>query len=229
MVCKLIPVSAILVLLFLNSRSQDCSAIGGSQGQPENLGTSGNPQIDQIIIQELQNLSKSFGVHPAFYFFDDGTAHNAFSTSESLKDFSADGTVVFGRGLHRDQIARSQWGTNVPIILAHEFAHTVARKFQLDLPTKQNELFADYLAGGYMYYRNRDFRTTDIQSAFQAFFNMGDNDFTGPDHHGTPESRSRCIRQGYMDCKNADAAGHNFTLAEGVQLGQAFVTTNDLP
>jgi hypothetical protein len=183
---KLLLTAFLALLINANSFCQDCAAISGSSGEITGLGSFGNETIDKLIMEELRNLSASFNVRPAFYFFNDNAGHNAYSTSENLKDESEDGTIVFGRGLHQDQMSTSQGGTNVPIILAHEFAHTVARKFNLNLPTKENELFADYLAGGYMFYRNRSFKSVDVQAAFRAFSNMGDNDFTSPDHHGTP-------------------------------------------
>ena len=225
--------SLLTVVLVIFTRSigftQDCSAVTGASDGITGLGGYGDPHVDQLIIQELHFLAQCLGVHPAFYFFDDAGGHNAYSTEVSLRDQSADGTVVFGRGLHQDQMLSSLGGTNVPIILAHEFGHTVARKFHLELPTKENELFADYIAGGYMFYRNRDFKSVDMQSAFRAFFNMGDNDFTSSSHHGTPESRTRCLRQGYLDAAAAGNQGHDLTLQDGVNLGSAFVQNNDLP
>ncbi|MEO7046180.1 MAG: hypothetical protein ABI091_12795 [Ferruginibacter sp.] len=191
--------------------------------------SSDNDEIDRATNDELGFLKSSFLVNPAFFFFDDSEGENAFSTNQQLAGSSSeDGTIAFGLGLIKSQIRLSINGTNVPVILAHEFAHTVARKYELNLPTKQNELFADYLAGGYMFYRNRNFKTTDINAAFRSFYNMGDNNFTEPDHHGTPASRYACIKQGYTDCLNAFRQGRVFSLDDGVRLGKQFVTTHDL-
>jgi hypothetical protein len=192
--------------------------------------SSGSQEIDRATNEELQFLAKSFLVTPAFFYYDDSNGMNAFSTSERLNNSNSEfGTVCFGLHLIQQQISLSYGGTNVPIILAHEFAHTVAARYGLNLPTKQNELFADYLAGGYMFYRNKNFKVTDLMAAFQSFYNMGDNDFTNPNHHGTAASRSTCLKQGYDDCNRAFQQGKSFTLDEGVRLAVAFVTSHDLP
>ena len=225
---------ALLLFFLLAATSEIFAQIDGCTltGTKTEVGTlyssMDNPEIDRIVTEELRFLSASFLVKPAFYFYDDSKGKNAFSTPQVLLANSSDGTVCFGIHLHEQQMTLSMGGTNIPIILAHEFAHTVARKFQLNLPTKQNELFADYLAGCYMYYRNKNFKTTDINAAFQAFYNLGDNDFTNPDHHGTPESRSKCIKQGYNDCATAMQQGKVYNLNDVVTLGKNFVTSNTL-
>jgi hypothetical protein len=222
------------LVIFLVTINQSFSQIVGCTltGTKTELGTlyssMNNPEIDRIVTEELRFLSASFLVKPAFYFYDDSQGKNAFSTPQVLLASSTDGTICFGVKLHEQQMTLSMGGTNIPIILAHEFAHTVARKYQLNLPTKQNELFADYLAGCYMFYRNRSFKSTDINAAFQAFYNLGDNDFSNPDHHGTPVSRSKCIKQGYNDCLNAMQQGRVYNLNDVVSMGKQFVTTNSL-
>lgn len=187
-------------------------------------------EVNRVTNEELNFLSQSFLVAPAFFWFDDSNAKNAFSTPDHLGgSVSADGTVVFGINLFLDQINLSIGGTNVPIILAHEFAHTVAHKYGLNLVNKNNELFADYLAGMYIFYRNKNFKSTDVNAAFQAFYNMGDNNFTDASHHGTPESRATCITAGYNDSFNAFQQGIIFTLDDAVHLGVDFVSTHVLP
>jgi hypothetical protein len=205
-----------------------CALRGTVEGQWTLYTSSGNSEIDQATDEELKFLAQSFLVTPTFFYYDDSRGMNAFSTPEKLNNSQSKfGTICFGLNLIKTEISLSVNGTNVPIILAHEFAHTVARSYGLNLPTKQNELFADYLAGGYMFYRNRNFKSTDLEAAFRAFYNMGDNDFTNPNHHGTPASRSACIRQGYNDCLNAMQQGHVFTLDEGVRMGVNFVTSHN--
>ncbi|MGF7079564.1 hypothetical protein [Mucilaginibacter sp. UYCu711] len=228
------PLIVILALSLLPAQSMFQSFKGCSlTGTITEMGTlyrsMDDPEIDRVTLEELRFLSASFLVKPAFFFYDDSEGNNAYSTPQTVKDAeSVDGTVCFGVGLHRTQMKKSKGGTNIPIILAHEFAHTVARKYGLHLPTKQNELFADYLAGAYMFYRNQRFKPTDIDAAFNAFYSMGDNDFTNPDHHGTPGSRNTCIRQGFNVCQSAFKQGSVFTLNDVVQMGESFVTTHDL-
>ena len=229
---KFIIAALIISLLPLNALFQStrgCTLTGTYTSMGTLYRSLDDPELDRATIEELRFLSKSFLVHPAFFFFDDSEGHNAYSTPQTVKDAeSVDGTIAFGIGLHKDQMRKSTGGTNIPIILAHEFAHTVARKYRLGLPTKENELFADYVAGAYMYYRNRDFKSTDIPAAFKAFYSMGDNDFTNPDHHGTPNSRSICIKQGYRECLNASSLGRGVNLDQLVHLAKDFVTTQEL-
>jgi len=214
------------------------SFIGCSlQGSMTQIGTlfssSGNAAVDLATIQELSFLSGSFLVSPIFYFFDDSPylpTGNAFSTPLlPIGQIAQDGSVVFGLNLLSKQISSSIWGTNVPIIMAHEFSHTVCRKYNVSLVGKQQELFADYCAGCYMYYRNKNFKQTDINAAIQAFCNMGDNQFTDPSHHGTCQSRSTCLQAGYNDCYNAGRQGIVLGLSNVINLGYTFVTTHNLP
>jgi hypothetical protein len=223
----------IVVILLIGQRLYAQSTIGCALNAINtNAGvlysSSDDPEIDRATNEELRFLISSFIVTPTFFYYDDSNGMNAFSTPENLNDSqSNDGAICFGLGLLKTQIIQSVGGTNVPVILAHEFAHTVARRFNLNLPTKQNELFADYLAGGYMYYRSVNFKQTDINAAFQSFYKMGDNDFTSPNHHGTPASRVACIRQGYYDCYTAHQQGKVFTLNDGVRMGVTFITNNN--
>jgi len=225
---------AILALALLPTQnifqsSKTCSLTGTITDMGTLYRSMDNPEIDRATLEELRFLSASFLVKPAFFFFDDSSGHNAYSTPQTVKDSeSVDGTVCFGIGLHQEQMGSSQGGTNIPIIMAHEFAHTVARKHGLNLPTKQNELFADYLAGAYMFYRNQKFKRTDIDAAFKAFYKIGDNDFNSPQHHGTPASRNTCIKQGFNECLSASSQGRVFTLNDVVQMGRNFVTTHEL-
>jgi hypothetical protein len=53
--------------------------------------------------------------------------------------------------------------------MAHEFAHIVDFKFGTGLSGKHKELFADYLAGCYMYFRSVEFKTTFVQEAHFRF------------------------------------------------------------
>ena len=201
------------------------------QGTITSIGTlypsCGNQTVDLAMSQELQFLSSFCLAYPSFFYYDDSQGANAFANSTIMN--SPDGTVCFGFRMFNQQAAISNGGTNVPIVLAHEFAHIVAMKYDINLPTKENELFADYLAGCYMFYRNKYFKPTDIQAAYQAFYNLGDNYFTAPDHHGTPQSRLTCIQEGFNQCNAANQQGINYPLSNLINMAYSFVTTHNLP
>ncbi len=64
----------------------------------------------------------------------------------------------------------------------------------VDLPStvKQQELFADCLAGAWSYavYLDNHLEAGDLQEAVESMFASGDYLFDDPQHHGTPEERT---------------------------------------
>jgi predicted metalloprotease len=100
--------------------------------------------------------------------------------------------------------------------MAHEFAHIVDFKFGTGLSGKHKELFADYLAGCYMYFRSVEFKTTFVQEVALSFFQKGDYSFNSPQHHGTPNQRYNCLMNGYQLAYNMSMRGQHLSLQGAV-------------
>jgi len=125
---------------------------------------------------------------------------------------SADNVVAFGIPL-LDSIQGSDFDLKVTCIAAHEVAHIFQSEdgyFDLaltDATVRRNELMADHFAGcclafivngGRRIDRGKLYRSKDsVRSAFQVMFDRGDNNFTDPNHHGTPAERLDAVDWGY--------------------------------
>lgn len=175
---------------------------------------SGNPGLDQINNQEYYYLVQKFGVSPDFFYLNDGNSPNAYATSKISNPNLPDGTVLIGFSLIQQECLQSLSGTcsSIPIVMAHEFAHIVDFKYKTGLSGKHQELFADYLAGAYMYFRSVEFKTTFVHEAALSFFKKGDYSFNSPLHHGTPQQRYNCLMSGYQLAYNYSMQGQYLSL-----------------
>ena len=147
----------------LSAQSSNPCFNAGQQLEYRNLmQTTKNQNLDKSINEELSFLTSIFQVTPTFYYYDDGQTKNALSTQQSLAGSQSKfGTIGIGLNLVNEQLTLGGISSTLPIILAHEFAHTLARKYSLSFSDMQNELFADYLVGVYMYHRNIKFKPTE--------------------------------------------------------------------
>lgn len=193
-----------ILLLFLlwvvNVFGQGCF-LGNNPTSVENLTkSSGNLQFDNINNREYELLSSIFGIRPDFYYLYDFGMPNAYATSRISNPNLPDGTVMLGFSLIKEECFNSPSGTcsAVPIILAHEFAHILDFKFGTGLSGKYKELFADYIAGSYLYHRANRIGHLNIQEVATSFFSKGGYDFNNPNFHGTPQERYNCLSAGYV-------------------------------
>jgi len=152
--------------------------------------SSGNPDFDKMVYSEVPSLVGEFGVAPKFLFEDDADAPNAHAWPNDVTGGGLKGTVTLGIGLlslvvKKDSVPQD----SVRAILAHEFAHIVQFERNNNLTTCQKELQADILSGWYLGRRHRDMKFGDISAAAQRFFELGDEGYYAPDHHGSPRIR----------------------------------------
>jgi len=187
--------------------------------------TSGNVAIDQITGKELMFLKQSFLVSPIFFFYDDRDGKNAIASEQITNNFAPDGTVIFGKRLFNSEMIKSYGGSTIPIIIAHEFGHLVDYKYGAltHVSTKKKELFADYLAGMYMFIRIQVLGYVDIYAAIKSFESLGDTDFGNVDHHGTPEERSEALIAGFEEIKSNAARGKYLNLNECIELAKEYI------
>lgn len=226
----------IFLIIFLSSISfqpqkkfKGCFAMSNGV-EPKNYGRSGNVYIDDITTQEILFIQKSFLVAPIFFFYDDQTGKNAYATEKVYQQNGPDGTVFLGRRLFNSEYIRSAGGTSIPIIIAHEYSHIVDFMYGvLNEPGIRRELFADYLAGAYMSLRTRFFKLTDINACVESFKDMGGNDFTNPDFHGTPKQRGDALLAGYQAMEAHISVGKPFPLTELNKTAKGYVQKINLP
>jgi len=187
---------------------------------------SGNSLLDQINTEEYYFLVQKFGVVPEIFYLVDGDNPNAYATSRVSNPQFPDGTVFVGLSLIQSECFNSPSKTcsAVPIIMAHEFAHIIDFKYQTPLKGKHKELFADYLAGSYMYFRSVEFKATFVEEAALSFFRKGDFQFNSAMHHGTPEQRYECLRAGYNLAHQFSMQGKFLDLQTVIQNGIIMVT-----
>ena len=163
--------------------------------------STGNAQLDRVLIAELRNIIRVIPVKPGFRIVDDFQGPNAFATSESLVH-DTKGTALFGINLIRTELRHKNGGYAVAGIAAHECAHIfqfLSRYFGVlthGQPTaKRLELHADLLAG---YYLAKDKASEINLEAFaRSLFEKGDYAFNDRNHHGTPDERVSAMERGY--------------------------------
>jgi hypothetical protein len=171
---------------------------------------SGDVQVDEYVKREVYALRNFFLINPSFFFTTEESpqAKNAFATPEVELEQCPSGTVVFGRYLIQAENSLNRGNTTVPIIIAHEFGHILDfNKNATPRPGIRKELFADFMAGCYLFYRSMHL-PTDPNSALKAFFEMGDySEYNNPNHHGRPEQRVEAILAGYNWLRSITSPG----------------------
>lgn len=192
-----------LLLLFLHFAGivlgQGCFLSSNPTVISGTTNTSGNANIDNVTIKEFQQLLNIFPVRPNFMYLNENGSPNAFATSRITNTAFPDGSILLGLGLINAECTQSPSGTcsSIPIILAHEFGHIIDFKNGLSLNGKYKELFADYIAGSYLFHRATIFGWLNINEVAKSFYDKGSYNFNHPDFHGTPQERIDALTAGY--------------------------------
>ena len=191
-----------------------------STGNEPMIPHTGDRDFDLALAQSLAKLSDILQVSPGFAFYDDYDGPNAYATP-AVRLNGADGTVLFGTAFLLEQIKTSE-APEVAIITicAHEFGHIVQFKHNLqarvlngDRSVKRAELHADFLAGYFVGMRRKERPSFPAAVAAMTQYNIGDNHFSSPQHHGTPKERGAAFVRGYETAFN-----ENRLLAEALQI-----------
>tara|TARA_R110002051_G_scaffold324546_1_gene422313 strand:- start:533 stop:1198 length:666 start_codon:yes stop_codon:yes gene_type:complete len=192
---------SLLLLMGMNLFSQQgCAYSGQITDQGVVFNSTGNSTIDQVTFDELNFLFLKFGVKPRFYFLQENGAPNAFATSNVSDPNYPDGTVYLGLNFIELICSKSGSGTcsAVPVVMSHEFGHILQFKYFPGMRgSKKKELFADFIAGFYLFCRIYEFKSMDVGEAARNTFEGGDTEFNSPFHHGTPEERLSALDAGY--------------------------------
>jgi hypothetical protein len=183
--------SVILGITIVSSSYGQCSlAADSSSALPKFYPSSGNSDFDKMVYSELPSLVGEFGVAPRFLFEDDADGVNAHALPNDVTNGALKGTVTLGIRLlslvlKKDSVPQDA----VSAILAHEFAHIVQFGRNNELRTCQKELQADILSGWYLGRRHPGKSFGEISAAAQRFFELGDEGYYDPNHHGSPRVR----------------------------------------
>lgn len=182
-----------------NLRSQyGCSLLAGAgqaaQNQLQLSTTCGDRGVDKLSYDEVNVLTRYFGLSPAFVFFDDSQAPNALATPEQINPQYDDGSVLLGITLLRHIRGKGPYADAAQVaIMAHEWGHIMQFSQNLFVGGRNQELHADILSGWYLgakyrWFEDRGMRA-DARGAAQQLYEVGDRNFNDPNHHGTPEQR----------------------------------------
>jgi hypothetical protein len=216
-----------------------CAASFGSDSSNVHMNALGepvdfpfNPTVAEAMHEDADALRNAYGVDAVGVFVQERGSPNACATSTVVTDddvgapvgYHPDGTVFFGVKLIGEEIdAENGYGWAIPAIEAHEFAHILQYKRHFPLEgTKWCELHADFMAGWFMAWRIFHAPTNAVPG-MDSFNKMGDNDFTNPQHHGTPAARTAAYKAGF------DCLPTNPTASQAYDAGIAYLQTLDAP
>jgi hypothetical protein len=213
--------------LFAQGNSSGCRANIDAKPSDDFIMTefSGNPQLDNFLNREVNILRRFFETNPSVYYYqDEPGAENAQAMSRVENYSYPSGTVILGVHMVTKEFGYSTSGTTIPFVLAHEFAHIV--DFNNDITTGYEtriaELFADFQAGCFLYFRS--FLTyTDIRAALQSFYLKGDYEFNNPDHHGTHEERLNAVLAGYNWLKSKARPGVYIGVNDAIEAAKEYL------
>jgi len=168
------------------------------------LKSSGDNVTDLLVRAHAETAY--FGVHPAFVYFDDSDAPNAYADPRVWVPENPDGTVLLGIKFLAEvrQLQQGQtqfYNENSFFIVLHEMAHILQFKRGLAERTDwQMEPHADFMAG-WAYARSSPRAQPWVKENFELgvrlMFGLGDTDFNDPQHHGEPQLRAAMVRAGY--------------------------------
>ncbi|KOR29733.1 hypothetical protein TI04_07905 [Achromatium sp. WMS2] len=177
------------------------------------LESSGDIRLDRALGILLADMAHIFSVRPGFAFYDGIGDNNAMAYRQSYLP-NTNGTVLFGRKLLTAELARDQNGDfTVMGICAHEFAHIVQYQYNVynrlihrQTTVKRAELHADFLAGYYIGRRNIRYSAAQLVTLGRAWEDLGDNNFSDPQHHGTREERVSAMEMGFRMAMRSQAS-----------------------
>ena len=191
--------------LMEHSHLRDFQRTGVNFFQPGELSTTtGDRVLDRSLGRALVRLSELFSERPGFGFVDDFGAPNAYATDETLVRGTW-GTVCFGQTLFKDLMGRyDDQGLTILAVAAHEFGHIAQFRSGVDKQllryqhtVKRVELHADFLSGYFLGVRKRQQPSISVWAAGHALYQIGDYEFHGEDHHGTPDQRVAAAETGF--------------------------------
>ena len=170
----------------------------------------GNAQ-DDAAVRNIFNEIKNFYApdFPAeFYLYAESQGINAFYTQLGPNE----DYIFFGGNFfytYKNKFPNT-YLTAITGVMAHEFGHNIQYNTYVDesqfssqrqvLNVGQTvvlqELEADAFSGLYMYFKFQS--EAEFDTYFQTIYELGDDGYTNPGHHGTPEQRQAAAAFGFL-------------------------------
>jgi predicted metalloprotease len=178
--------------------------------------TTGRTEYDETVRHALAEVSTAMGrpVGATLKFMGQYNAH----VNPSLPM-----TIAFGKELLDELYAGGDFQLRVTCIAAHEVGHILQFEdgyFDIaltDATVRRNELMADAFAGACLAFIVNGGQKIDrgvleekrnsVQAAFQLMFQLGDDYFNSPDHHGTSQERLDAVDAGYTFSNEIASSG----------------------
>ncbi|MEM6413308.1 MAG: hypothetical protein AAF720_01460 [Pseudomonadota bacterium] len=182
------------------------------------LDSTGKTDVDRLVGNSLLELGRFCDLFPGFNFYNDENCWNAGATTLDTSDKK--GTILYGVNLLKQQLSRTNGGFVAFLgICAHEFAHMIQFKYDLDLAIEDKypkhciELHADFFAGFFISHYQANNATTPTTSIIDAWRDLEEvgGCFNKKQTHGTMEQRLRAI-----DLGGAFYSAHTFAKAGGI-------------
>lgn len=190
---------------------------------------------DQKANAYADSVATLFGIHPLFL----NGQHPAFTYNQlAIPDTTFAGfgripaKIIIGDGLLQGFDAIGYGDIAPQAILAHEYAHhiqydlgIVVRGWQrgkelIPKTSRRIELMADAYAAYYLSHpRGAAMRGESVQRFLQVFSNLGDCEFKGDSHHGTPAQRMGAAEWGANLATNTHKEGQ---ILSGLEFARLF-------
>ncbi len=176
------------------------------------LNTFHNPAVRDYLGHDAGMMQQYFGVTVRAFVKPD--EEGAAAIVLSGQDARTRGNIVLGEVLIDKRKNQRAGLLRLAAVLAHEASHIFQMASGTDAhllgrcgyEKKMVELHADYLAGCYIAHRGQRMAIAP-QEVTRLFYELGDDDLTDPEHHGTPPERAHAITQGYVETRQAFGQG----------------------
>ncbi|MFA6086687.1 hypothetical protein [Mucilaginibacter sp.] len=177
--------------------------------------------LNRLVNFELGSLSAFFFIKPACYYYD---SLITFS-KELVKPNFQDDNVYLDLNLLNKETSQTLKNNNIIIILTHQFAWIIAKKYKLNLSFLQQILFTDYISGSYIGNKHRFLKKKENYYDSQSFYlSFGDD----ASDYLTKEYRIYSFQKGETDFLNAYQKRRVYTLRDIISEGINFVMSQDL-
>ena len=190
-----------------------------------------DPDVSPYFQEWRGEISAKFEVNPLIFIYDDTEAQNCWAMMgkpDGCLENHIPGTEKFGTVLLGRTFMDREWkkfgGKSWTFfsIMAHEYAHIAQNVRHSKLQGRNRELQADYLAGWFLGFCKTTMHPhLEEKQAFKCFYSLGDNLYTHPGHHGTPQQREDAISRGY-----SIGEGGQKNIDEAYRLSEKYIIDN---
>jgi hypothetical protein len=225
-----IEVGNIILVAFRGSMLHDRNKVIATYKANGYSDEKANAYADSVAI--LLNMYPQFlnGNHPAFTFNQLATPDTTYAGIGQVP-----AKIVIGDGLFQGFEAIGYRDIAPQAILAHEYGHHIQYKLGvlvrgwkfgeelIPKTARRIELMADAYAAYYLSHPRgaAAMQGENVQRFLELFFNLGDCQFDGNSHHGTPAQRKAAAEWGYKLATDAQQRGRILPAQELARLFDA--------